>query len=77
MRNPLKQGLKHPSNDMFPMMSLCRNAKSTKTRIETLYRSTAHGAFDCRNAKSTKTRIETRVPLPYPSLVGKSQCEIH
>ena len=38
----------------------CRNAKSTKTRIETEYGSCTNGNYCVgRNAKSTKTRIET------------------
>ena len=59
MRNPLKQGLKLSWDDVFELEKASRNAKSTKTRIETSVFYKGVLVFYCRNAKSTKTRIET------------------
>ena len=60
MRNPLKQGLKHCKRSKNESNRIGRNAKSTKTRIETCSIS-GYAIFykGSRNAKSTKTRIET------------------
>ena len=59
MRNPLKQGLKQMGSKTTQRTETGRNAKSTKTRIETPVRSRRSGIYFGRNAKSTKTRIET------------------
>ena len=60
MRNPLKQGLKQSDYVKGTSANAGRNAKSTKTRIET-YKTYNHlPPYDGRNAKSTKTRIETK-----------------
>ena len=67
MRNPLKQGLKLQMPVSMLRTTNCRNAKSTKTRIETpLYMLVEMFADDRRNAKSTKTRIETITTGSFP-----------
>ena len=64
MQNPSKQGLKPVPACAVPMCIASRNAKSIKTRIETIKRSGPIHYVSCRNAKSIKTRIETDIIDP-------------
>ena len=64
MRNPLKQGLKHVSNRCLASANECRNAKSTKTRIEThiLYGCACLGFVAMRNPLKQGLKLISKQP---------------
>ena len=77
MQNPLKQGLKLTDEITNTTVIDGRNAKSTKTRIETYFLLILRVRFLSRNAKSTKTRIETHNLVCGSFWCQWSQCKIH
>ena len=61
MQDPLKQGLKLVMGLPLAGPAPYSNARSTKTRIETLFGSRLPALVLDSNARSTKTRIETSI----------------
>ena len=59
MQDPLKQGLKLARQIFEIVCERDSNARSTKTRIETLLFLSGLAQAADSNARSTKTRIET------------------
>jgi len=61
MQDPLKQGLKHVGSDKLYQSAAYSNARSIKTRIETLrFHPGSYPYSLYSNARSIKTRIETQ-----------------